>query len=205
MNTPWQSKVRGLGTENSSIELVRQNANTLMHKWINTTYEVELDFKLELLFRATDVGCHSYTFHKMCDGQGPTVTFVETQDLDKVFGGYTSIAWNSSLLDEAAEGLYVADRHAFLFSLSEETMHPVKPKDVDKAVWHHPDFLAYFGSYDFFLEDGCFKKEQHNQALGYQYQLGEEVEGNWAGLNRTHFSGARDFKVKEVEVYKVVF
>ena len=62
----------------------------------------------------------------------------------------------------------------------------------------------YFGTYDFYLEDGCFKKYSSNYGLGHSYQLGE-VTGNWAGLNRTHLAGAKEFSVKEIEVYRVIF
>lgn len=138
-------------------------------------------------------------FHKLCDEQGPTVTFVQSEEYNKVFGGYTQVSWNSS-----DAGIYKEDPEAFIFSLTNETLHPIKPSFNTKAVWHHSEYLSSFGSYDFFIVDNCFKKQITDLALGHSYQLGEEVIGNWVGLNRTHLAGARDFYVKEIEVYKVI-
>jgi hypothetical protein len=100
-------------------------------------------------------------FHKLCDRQGPTITFVEALEYEKVFGAYTSISWNSSEYGE-----YKEDPEAFIFSLTNETFHPVKPTSVSKAVWHHSDYLVYFGSYDFFIPENCFKKLITDLALG---------------------------------------
>jgi BTB/POZ domain-containing protein KCTD9 len=60
-------------------------------------------------------------FHKKCDKQGPTITFVQEADNERVFGGYTSVSWNST-----DNGEYKSDPHAFVFSLTNETYHPVK-------------------------------------------------------------------------------
>jgi hypothetical protein len=66
--------------------------------------------------------------------------------------------------------------------------------------------LSYFGKYDLVIEDNCFKDGKGGQAeLGSVYALGEGIEGNWIGLNRTHLAGEGHFKVREIEVYKVVF
>ena len=77
--------------------------------------------------------------------------------------------------------------------MTHNTYHPVKVRDGGRAVWHHADYLAHFGSYDFSVVDSCFKKVMTDLALGHSYQLGEEVIGNWAGLNRTYLAGAMEF------------
>lgn len=153
------------GLEHSRIESVRAEGASLVNGWLSTVYDKQVAPRYELLYRATEVGCHSYTFHRMCDGRGPTVTLVETQETGRVLGGFTSTPWSSH--DD--QGQYAADPKAFLFSLTQRTLHPIKHKDKEKAVWHHPDHLVYFGSYDFYLEDNCFKKEFHDQALGHSY------------------------------------
>ena len=156
--------------------------------------------RFELLYRGSEFGCLAYMFHKKCDRQGPTVTFVQSADYEKVFGGFTSISWNSS-----EHGEYKSDPHAFVFSLTNETYHPIKQQDGSNAVWHHSDYLAYFGKYDFFIVDNCFKKQISSMALGHSFSLGNSVVGNWAGLNWTHLTGSFEFQVQEVEVYKVIF
>lgn len=63
----------------------------------------------------------------------------------------------------------MSDPDAFVFSLTHETYHPIKESKAYNAVWHHSDYLMYFGSYDFFLEDNCLKKLNMNSQLGHSY------------------------------------
>ena len=170
-----------------------------MKKWLGEANKVNKDVRFELLYNGTEYGCSAITFHKKCDGQGPTVTFARSADHGRVFGGYTSMSWNSS-----SQGDYQKDPQAFIFSLTNQTYHPIKESHLENAVWHHSNFLVYFGQYDFFVVDNCFQKVISDMSLGHSYQLGN-VSGNWAGLNRTHLTGARDFSYSEVEVYKVIF
>jgi hypothetical protein len=62
-----------------------------------------------LLYRATRDGFTIQAFHSKCDGIGNTITIIKN-NLNYVFGGYASSAWNSS-------GSYIKDPNAFLFSL----------------------------------------------------------------------------------------
>jgi hypothetical protein len=62
-----------------------------------------------LLYRATRDGFNGKAFHSKCDGKGKTITIIKN-NLDYVFGGYASSAWNSL-------GYYINDPNAFLFSL----------------------------------------------------------------------------------------
>jgi hypothetical protein len=65
-----------------------------------------------LLYRATRDGFDSQAFHEKCDGKGNTITIIKN-NLNYVFGGYASSAWNSSYD-------YINDPNAFLFSLRGE-------------------------------------------------------------------------------------
>jgi hypothetical protein len=62
-----------------------------------------------LLYRATRDGFTSQAFHSKCDGKGNTITIIKN-NLNYVFGGYASSAWNSS-------NTWINDPNAFLFSL----------------------------------------------------------------------------------------
>ena len=67
----------------------------MLDEWFSMM-DIYQEYQLELIYSSDDFGCSSYVFHKRCDGQGPTVTFVQSEDYDMVFGGFTSISWNSS-------------------------------------------------------------------------------------------------------------
>jgi BTB/POZ domain-containing protein KCTD9 len=62
-----------------------------------------------LLYRATRDGFTVQAFHSKCDGKGNTITIIKN-NLNYVFGGYASSAWNSS-------GNPINDPNAFIFSL----------------------------------------------------------------------------------------
>ena len=62
-----------------------------------------------LLYSFIRDGCGLQPFHSKCDNQGPTVTVVYNPQ-GSVYGGYTSLAWQSS-------GYYKRDDQAFLFQL----------------------------------------------------------------------------------------
>ncbi len=62
-----------------------------------------------LLYRATRDGFTSQAFHSKCDGKGNTISII-MNNLNYVFGGYASSAWNGS-------SSCINDPNAFLFSL----------------------------------------------------------------------------------------
>ena len=45
-------------------------------------------------WHANTDGWAATTFHRNCDGKGPTVTIIKVNDY--IFGGYTDVSWNSS-------------------------------------------------------------------------------------------------------------
>ena len=62
-----------------------------------------------LLYRATRDGFTCKAFHSLCDGKEKTITIIKN-NLNYVFGGYASAAWNSS-------DSWIVDDYAFVFSL----------------------------------------------------------------------------------------
>ena len=65
----------------------------------------------ELLYRATKDGFTAQAFHSKCDEIPHTITIIKN-DLDCVFGGYSSESWKSKNRDCDDE-----DENAFIFSL----------------------------------------------------------------------------------------
>ena len=48
------------------------------------------------------------SFHKFCDGRGPTITVIKS-DYDKIFGGFTDINWHQS------SGVQYGNNNTFVF------------------------------------------------------------------------------------------
>jgi hypothetical protein len=65
-----------------------------------------------MIFRGSRDGFKASECHRLCDNQGPTITFIRTE-FDKIIGGYTKVSWTSSV-----RGEYKVDDSAFLFSLT---------------------------------------------------------------------------------------
>jgi hypothetical protein len=68
--------------------------------------------KFSLLYRASEFNFSAAEFHKVCDNIPNTLTIVRTE-FDKVIGGYTPLAWNSSKKHWAAD----KSLQSFIFSL----------------------------------------------------------------------------------------
>jgi len=78
-----------------------------LEAWIGTGPKT-----FRLLYSFTRDGCGPVPFHSKCDNQGPTVTILYNQQ-GSVYGGYTSLAWQSpSYFVQVNQ-----DDQAFLFQL----------------------------------------------------------------------------------------
>ena len=92
----------------------------LLNKWVSETRKEKVKF--ELLWKGSRDGFGASTFHTKCDKKGPTLTVVKSEH-DKVFGGYTSLNWES-------RGDYANDPTAFIYSLTHKAKCG-KQKDTD--------------------------------------------------------------------------
>eukprot|EP00347_Sterkiella_histriomuscorum_P010445 403376264 len=73
--------------------------------------------KFNLLYSGSRDGFRASKFHQNCDDKGPTVTFI-LSEYGQVFGGYTSISWQSPDQWESK-----SDNKAFVFNITKGTIH----------------------------------------------------------------------------------
>jgi hypothetical protein len=114
-----------------------------------------------LLYRATRDGFTGKAFHSKCDGKGNTITIIKN-DLNYVFGGYASSAWNSS-------GNYLNDPNSFLFSLRRAGVsfkYKFTVKVAKLALLGSLSYGATFGNYDIYI---C---NQSNTSIGSRTYFG---------------------------------
>jgi hypothetical protein len=153
--------------------------------------------KGNLLYRATRDGFTSKAFHSKCDGKGNTITIIKN-DLNYVFGGYASSAWNSS-------GNYINDPNAFLFSLRRAGV-----SYKDKCTVKIPQY-ALLGDSNYGPIFGCgdiFICNQSNTTIGswtnfsHSYYL---PDGYTYGGNAKDFLAGNHSKwtTTEIEVYQI--
>ena len=98
--TTWISKKSVILNEEESVSLIEMTQST----------------NGVLLYRATIDGFDSKAFHSKCDGIEKTVVIIKN-NLNYVFGGYTSAKWDCGSNSRYINGLFKTDPTAFIFSL----------------------------------------------------------------------------------------
>ena len=96
------------------------------------------------------------------------------------------------------------DDKAFVFSLTHKSKHDLNA-NKQQAVDHGKDYLVAFGGgHDFRLSDGCNINNESYCNFGYTYALPEGIFFN-TDEAKSYLGGAYQFKVLEIEAYKVIF
>ena len=150
---------------------------------------------MELIYRGTRDGSDCNSFHNKCDNQGPTIVLCQNEK-GNIFGGYASISWTS-------DNQYHKADESFIFTLT--NMHGTVPtryldkKHPQNAVYHGNDRGPSFGGgHDIYICNN-FLNNNCSSNIGHSYQ---DVLGKGYSI----FSGdtnTRNFKVKELEVFKL--
>jgi len=86
---------------------------------LNKLCEFSIDQKWNLIYRASDDGFSARDFHAKCDGYPNTLTIFKVKDAPNVFGGFASVAWDSS-------NQHKRDPYSFIFSIKNNVDYPVK-------------------------------------------------------------------------------
>lgn len=151
----------------------------LISDWIDRNKE----FKFKLLYKGTIDGDTLDMFHKKCDNQGATISFIESTD-NQIFGGYAAKSWNKNNQYD------VPDPDSFLFNLNLKKKYPVSNnKGIMKGYicdFGGSSFHELWINKNFLSTGGCC-----DNGTGYNFK-NYELSG-----------GTRNFKIKELEIYKV--
>ena len=153
----------------------------LICDWINQ--HGILEFKL--LYRGHRDGDFLEIFHNKCDNQGPTISIIESTD-GQIFGGYTTKSWNIN-------GNNSTDPKIFLFNLNNKKKYC---SSDNGCIINNLDLLCHFG-------------EINSHILGvynnYFSGGGFCENNNGFNINNNELTGGfGNFKVKEIEVFKVI-
>ena len=149
-----------------------------------------------LLFRASEHGYRSSSFHKHCDGKGPTITLVKA-DNGRIAAFYSGVAWPKVVRGST---IFPLNPRGFIASI----------KDV-KGKYTFKKYSATSAAYvvSFFDQGPCFGRALW---LNDQCQLNEDSRSYlfseyWYDLKGVDGSlilfGAKKIKVLEYEVYQV--
>ena len=141
---------------------------------------------INLLYKASADGDSASAFHEKCDQAKNTIVLVETKD-GKRFGGYTSCSWSGNCIDKS-------DSNAFIFSFDKMKTYDNIPGD--EAIGCYPKFGPIFLGCQIKIYDNAFVKggTTFEKELNFNTQEDYELTG-----------GERNFEVKDIEVYEVLF
>jgi ElaB/YqjD/DUF883 family membrane-anchored ribosome-binding protein len=156
--------------------------------------------KWELIYKATKDGFRAEDFHRCSDNKGPTMTIIQAQIGDYLFGGYAEISWG-------CDNKYKFDPAAFLFTL--KNPHGIQPTkffrnpNEENSVAHSNVHGPYFG--------GVVKDKEHFIDIQISSNANENENSECSfpstyidttGRGEMLFTGTKEFMVKEIEVYK---
>jgi len=157
--------------------------------------------KWSLLYRGTRDGFGASNFHSKCDGHNNTLTILKSKESSYIFGGYTTVYWESSELP----GEYKIDGKAFIFSLTNKDNLPLKMKinsnRQHRAIFCNPELGPIFGSSDIAISNDANSTIDSSSGLGATYKHPLYVYGS--NEAKTFLSGSYNFQLDEIEVYKL--
>ena len=175
-DTPEEITVKGdIIHDTNELELITKKINAKNQK-----------LTLNLLYKASADSDKAAAFHAKCDQAKSTIVLIET-DKGKRFGGFTSCSWEGDCLEKQ-------DESAFVFSLDKMKTYDNIPGE--EAIGCYPKFGPIFLGCQIRIYNDAFTKGGSTFERGLNFDTEEDYELT---------GGDRIFKVKEIEVYEVVF
>ena len=175
-DTPEEITVKGdIIHDTNELELITKKINVKNQK-----------LTLNLLYKASADSDKAAAFHAKCDQAKSTIVLIET-DKGKRFGGFTSCSWEGDCLEKQ-------DESAFVFSLDKMKTYDNIPGE--EAIGCYPKFGPIFLGCQIRIYNDAFTKGGSTFERGLNFDTEEYYELT---------GGDRIFKVKEIEVYEVVF
>ena len=158
--------------------------------------EFSLKDKFTLLYKANRDGFGAKDFHLKCDGHENTLTILKATKSSFIFGGYTTVSWDSSKTVKS-------DPNAFIFSLTNGDNEPVKmkigPYKHEYAIFCDSDDGPTFGD-DITIVNNANTTMDSYSDLGCAYKHPQYAfETNEA---KTFLAGSYKFQLSEIEIYK---
>jgi hypothetical protein len=153
--------------------------------------------RIVLLYRGSRDGFDGQAFHRRCDGNPRTITIIET-DRGYIFGGYTPIAWESTTAYKPDPSL-----QSFLFTVKNPSntaprRFALKSERAQSGIYCRADYGPTFGG----GHDFCVGVLGNSSAPNYS-NFGHSYNNDTGRPDPSFLTGARDFTIKELEVFAV--
>jgi hypothetical protein len=176
--------VRDVVTVTSTI--LQKQDEVLIKLWLQKPSQ------MKLIYKSSKHGSSSTNFHMNCDNQGPTLILIQTIDMFK-FGGYSAKSWES-------DSGYLTDSQCFLFSLNRRRKINNNGND---SIYSNKQFGPIFGrGHDLLVSSNFDENYESYSSIGHCYGKNEDISPY---SSETFLAGKRNFKIKELEVFKIIF
>ena len=143
------------------------------------------------IFKASCNGDNIRAFYDCCLNVPNTLIIILT-DEKKCFGGFTQAEWENN-------NKYKSDEKAFLFSINNKEIYPIKYKYHNMAINCCDDIYApVFGS-DIYIYDHFFSNNINKAQEGFYDYDDSKVKGDYK------LNGKECFSVAELEIYQFIF
>ncbi len=154
--------------------------------------------KFNLIYKATRDGFACKDFHEKCDGIENTLTVIQSAEYNYVFGGFTSVCWDSS------ESEYKYDNNAFIFSLINKNNDPIIMSccSPEYAIYNCGNGMPIFGAgQDISLKEFSNKYNNSSTRLGYSYK--HPSYEDFSDEAKKFLAGSYYFQINDIEIYKL--
>lgn len=142
----------------------------------------------ELLYKALIDNDSASSFHNKVDNKGPILVIIKTND-NRIIGGFSSKSWSS-------EDKNIEDDEAFLFSDFQK--YNLNSKNNKYACVHNKEEGPHFGKNALIVSNNCLKDYSNNIC-------GKDDTYQFKKFNLIQKNGESNFKIKDYEVYHVIF
>ena len=184
-----------------------------LKQWLqkpNDNLDIKNIKNISLLYRGSRDGFKSSVFHELCDQKGETLVIIKSTD-NYIFGGYTSINWDSTKWNGKIGKENNARRDGkgleFVFTLKNPhdippTKFNMKKNWLDHSICCDVNLGPIFGCNDIRIENDC--DVNSNSFKYYDFTPGEYCFDDTTGKKRMLFTGNSSYKVEEIEVFKII-
>jgi hypothetical protein len=158
--------------------------------------------ELQLLFRASEHDFSAAAFHARCDGTPDTLTLLRTER-GRTLAAYSHYQWNQ------VSNNYVNDKERRAWLLQLDLLQKMVPQSDDHLIYCNSSWGPIFGSgHDLKIANSCHANNNscanfptsYNREDGSKYTNGQESYTAFSGA-----TGGKNFKVREYEVFRVVY
>ena len=183
-----------------------------LKQWLqkpNDNLDIKNIKNISLLYRGSRDGFKSSVFHELCDQKGETLVIIKSTD-NYIFGGYTSINWDSTKWNGkiGKENNARRDGKGLEFVFTLKNPHGIRPSKFNiKREWLSHSICCdinlgpIFGCNDIRIENNC--NVNSNSFKYYDFNPGEYCFDDTTGKKRMLFTGSSTFKVEEIEVFTI--